>query len=414
MTREIAWRRTMQPRDVHERHRASTPLELLVDLSFVVGVSQVAASLHESIIDGHVRSALVAYPMVFFSIWWAWVNFTWFASSYDTDDVPYRLATLLQIAGVLVIAAGVPRAFNHQDWAISTVGYAITRVGLISQWLRVSRTAATRRTAVRFAVGLTICQTGWLLLLLAPSGLARAGFLVLVAAELSVPLLAERAGATPWHPGHIAERYGLFTLIVLGESLLAATVAVQQGVDAGDHVGDLIRISIGGLLVVFCMWWIYFDHDAEAMFEEAIGDGDDTTAARRLAFAWGYGHFVVFGAAAAVGAGLSVSIDHALHHSSGSSAEPVAIGDRAAGLAVTIPIAVFVMSMFVLHRKSRHLRSPRGWALPVAAVIVLATSLTPVPVLLSGLVLAAVQVVAILAGWSRTGGRQPRPSPPAT
>ncbi len=139
----------MQPRDVHERHRASTPLELLVDLSFVVGVSQVAASLHAAIIEGHVRSAIVAYPIVFFSIWWAWVNFTWFASSYDTDDVPYRLATLLQIAGVLVITAGVPRAFDHQDMAISTFGYAITRVGLISQWMRVSRTTVRRRCSQR-------------------------------------------------------------------------------------------------------------------------------------------------------------------------------------------------------------------------------------------------------------------------
>jgi low temperature requirement protein LtrA len=403
MTREIAWRRTMQPRDVHERHRASTPLELFVDLSFVVGVSQVAASLHESIIDGHVRSALVAYPMVFFSIWWAWVNFTWFASSFDTDDVPYRLATLLQIAGVLVIAAGVPRAFTDHDMAITTFGYAITRVGLISQWLRVSRRAATRTTAVRFAVGLTICQTGWLLLLLAPSGARNAGFVVLVAAELSVPVIAERAGPTPWHPGHIAERYGLFTLIVLGESILAATVAVQQGVDAGNHVTDLILISVGGLLVVFCMWWIYFDHDAEAMFAEALGDDDSIGSARRLAFIWGYGHFFVFGSAAAVGAGLSVAIDHALRSETVGGAGHEALGELGTGFAVTVPIAIFVLCMFVLHRKSRHLRSPRGWALPVTAVAVLATSFTPEPVLFSGLVLTAVQAVAILSGWSRAG-----------
>jgi low temperature requirement protein LtrA len=48
---------------------------------------------------------------VFFGIWWAWMNFSWFASAYDTDDVPYRLAVLVQMTGVLIYAAGIPRVF---------------------------------------------------------------------------------------------------------------------------------------------------------------------------------------------------------------------------------------------------------------------------------------------------------------
>ncbi|MEO5901161.1 MAG: low temperature requirement protein A [Ilumatobacteraceae bacterium] len=404
MPRDIAWRRPMQQRDVHEDHRASTPLELLVDLSFVVGISQVATSLHHALSEGHVGVAVLAYPTTFFSIWWAWVNFTWFASSYDTDDVPFRLATLLQIAGVLVIAAGVPRAFNDHDFKISTVGYLITRIGLISQWWRVSRNRESRVTARRYAIGLAICQAGWFLLLLFPTPVRSWGFLVLVLAELSVPIIAERDTPTSWHPGHIAERYGLFTLIVLGESILAATVAVQEGIDAGKHVADLILISVGGLLVVFCMWWMYFDHDAEAMFEEAIGDDGDTARAHRIAFEWGYGHFVVFGSAAAVGAGLSVAVDHVLDAGEGGLAgNHGELSDLGVGFAVTIPIAMFVIAMFVLHRKSRHIRSPRGWALPVTALAVLATSFTGEPVLFSGLLLAAVQTVAIVNGWTRIG-----------
>jgi low temperature requirement protein LtrA len=67
------------------------------------------------------------YAAVFFGVWWAWVNFTWFASAYDTD-VPYRLLTLLQMAGVLVFAAGIPAAFEHFDFATAVTGYVIMRL----------------------------------------------------------------------------------------------------------------------------------------------------------------------------------------------------------------------------------------------------------------------------------------------
>ena len=103
-----------RPRPVDEEHRVATPLELLFDLTFVVAVAQVAAELAHGIAEDHVGDGLLGYLMVFFAIWWAWMNFTWFASAYDTDDVPYRLLTLVQMAGVLVLAAGIPDAFGSQ------------------------------------------------------------------------------------------------------------------------------------------------------------------------------------------------------------------------------------------------------------------------------------------------------------
>ena len=89
----------MRPRDIDEQHRASTPLELLFDLSFVVAVSQAADQLNIALGAGHFHTAIVSYLLVFFAIWWAWVNFTWFASAYDVDDVAYRLLTFVQIVG---------------------------------------------------------------------------------------------------------------------------------------------------------------------------------------------------------------------------------------------------------------------------------------------------------------------------
>jgi hypothetical protein len=83
--------------------------------------------------------------MVFFAIWWAWMNFTWFASAYDTDDNVYRLATLVQITGALTLAAGVPRAFDETDHRLVTYGYVIMRLALVAQWLRAARSDPERR-----------------------------------------------------------------------------------------------------------------------------------------------------------------------------------------------------------------------------------------------------------------------------
>src|ERR1700709_2484037 len=103
--------RPMLGRDAREPHRASTTLELLFDLCFVVAVSQVVGQWHHFATEGQFGDGIIRFAMIFFAIWWAWMNFTWFASAFDTDDVAYRLAVFVQIAGSLTIAAGVPRAY---------------------------------------------------------------------------------------------------------------------------------------------------------------------------------------------------------------------------------------------------------------------------------------------------------------
>ena len=90
---------------------------------------------------------------------------------------------------------------------------------------------------------------------------------MLVVAELLVPIIAERApgGPTTWHPHHIAERYGLFTIIVLGEAVAAATIAVRTGLDEGEHLGELLSLAAAGLVIVFALWWLYFDRSAHGL-----------------------------------------------------------------------------------------------------------------------------------------------------
>src|ERR1700754_176355 len=231
----------MTARAADEPHRASTQLELLFDLTFVVAVAGLVAQLAHGVAEGHAAEALAPFLQVFFAIWWAWMNFTWFASSYDTDDVPYRLLTLLQMGGVLILAAGVPSAFGAGDYRAVTLGYLVMRVGLVAQWLRAAREdPAGRGTTIRYAAGISAVEVLWLLRqLLAELGVLTGAapvlvFVALAGAELAVPAWAERNNwRTSWHPHHIAERYALFTIILLGESVLAVSTGFADVVGAG-------------------------------------------------------------------------------------------------------------------------------------------------------------------------------------
>ena len=130
---------------------------------------------------------------------------------------------------------------------------------MVGQWLRAAASDPGRRvTARRYALGITVLQVAWVGMLWMP-GLWGPGFVTLAALELAVPVWAERAEPTTWHPQHIAERYGLLTLIVLGESILSATVAVQSALASGEALPALLPLIVGGLLIVFSMWWVYFD-----------------------------------------------------------------------------------------------------------------------------------------------------------
>ncbi len=375
-----AWHRPMVARLTDERHRTATMLELFFDLCFVTAVAQAAAAFEHELAEGRIGHGVLGYAMVFFAIWWAWMNFTWFASAYDTDDVPYRLLTLVQITGALVLAAGASEALVHEDFTVITWGYVIMRLAMVTQWLRAARSdPERRRTCLRYAVGILVVQIGWLVRLTLPDDIGVATFAVLVVAEIAVPAWAERAATTTWHPHHIAERYGLFTLIVLGESITAATGAVRAALDTHAPLGDLAVLVVGGLLTVFALWWLYFAQSAP-----------ERLTTLRVALLWGYGHYLVFASAAAVGAGLAVNVAHATGHGH--------LSDRAAAAAYTVPVAVFVCLVWLLHHRSDGLRRAADAVHPVAVLAVLAATFAPgpYPALVTGLVTALLVTATVI------------------
>lgn len=360
----------MQPRSPTEAHRVSTPLELLFDLVFVVAIAQAAAGLHHAIVAGHLGHGLLGFGMIFFAIWWAWMNFTWFASAYDTDDTLYRLMVLLQLTGALIFVAGLPRVFDAMDFRVVVAGYIVMRFAMVSQWLRASGDDPIHAdNARRYALGIAVVQLGWIGMLLLPAPVVITAFVVLMLAELAIPIWAERGAATTWHPGHITERYGLFTIIVLGESILAAMIAIQAALNAGTTFSHLAVLVVGGLLIVYSVWWLYFD-------------GSDPTRLSSLsrAFRWGYGHAMIFAAIAALGAGLGVAVDHA----TGTTT----LSQVASAYALAIPVAVYLAGLWLLHDCMATRPVARPALLPVTALLVLLTPFGPAPALVMGLLMA--------------------------
>lgn len=365
--------RPLLARGREEAHRAATPLELFFDLCFVVAVAQAGVELVHAVAEGHAGEGVLNYAMVFFALFWAWVNFSWFASAYDNDDVLYRVVTLVQIAGVLVFAAGVSKGFKEHDFLLIWLGYLIMRVALTTQWLRVARSAtdAERTTALRYACGVLVCQIGWSGLLFLPEGARPWLFLAMAIAEMCVPVLAERGYATAWHPHHISERYGLFTIIVLGETIAAATIAVKSGIEDNDALGELLPIAAGGLLMVFAAWWIYF-----------VVPIHGRLSTNRQAFLWGYGHYVILGAAAAIGAGLEVAVEEAVGKAH--------ISTLAASAAVTVPMALYLFTVWLLHSRYFKVGLAQQLVLPVSALATLASTFAGGwAVLVAGLVATA-------------------------
>ncbi|MEV7185469.1 low temperature requirement protein A [Kitasatospora sp. NPDC093102] len=372
--------RRMVPRDRREPHRVSTPLELFFDLCFVVAVGQAGRELAHSLAAGHYGEGLRGYALAFFAIWWAWMNFTWFASAYDVDDVPYRLTTLVQIAGVLILAAGVPRLFATQDLSLVITGYVVMRLAMVTQWLRAAagEQGVARRVALGYAVGITLCQVGWVAMLFLPQGARAYAVPIGVLCELVVPVAAELRMRTSWHPHHIAERYGLFTLIVLGETVAAATVAMQSAVDEHEELGRLVPVAVGGLLICFAAWWIYFARPVHEHLRSS-----------RQALVWGYGHYLVFGSAAAIGAGLEVAVESAVHQAH--------ISDTAATATVTVPTALYLVTVWLLHSRHTKRGAVAQAVAPAGAVLVLAcTALGGSGVLAAGLVCTLTVAVGVL------------------
>jgi len=332
----------MAGRDPLERWRSATPLELLFDLTFVIAFGRTAEQLAELLAAGHVGAAVAGFAFATFAVSWAWINFTWFASAYDTDDWLFRLTTMVQMVGVLVLALGVPPMFEslaageHLDNRVLVLGYVIMRVPMVLQWSRAAAADPARRPSVAvFITTLLVAQAGWIALALADLATTTTFALVvpLVLLELVGPVVAERVrGGTPWHPHHIAERYGLVVIIAVGEGLTGTTFALAAIIEESGWTIETALLGLAGVALTFGLWWAY----------DVMPSGALLAARRRRSFAWGYGHIVLFGSVIAIGGGLHAAAFFLQGDSTLSRVGTV--------LTVAVPVAAYVGTFYALFR----------------------------------------------------------------
>jgi low temperature requirement protein LtrA len=378
--------RRMAGRNPHEPHRAATPLELLFDLTFATSFSLAASQFADALAAGRYAPALLGFGFASFAICWAWINFSWFSSAYDTDDWIFRLVTMVQMVGVLVLAIGLPRMFaslergQRLDNSIMVLGYVVMRVALVFQWLRAAtQNPARRRACLTYAAIISIAQIGWVVQIAVPLKAAAAIVLgsVLALIEMTGPVLAERrTGGTPWHAHHIAERYSLFAIIALGEGVVGTIAALSAVIDRQGWTRNAALIGIAGMGLTFGMWWVYY----------LVPSGEILERHRDRAPVWGFVQILIVTSIVATGAGLRVAAYFIEHRT-----EITAVG---AVLAVAVPVVVFLGLLHALYYYLvRGFRALDAWMLitstGVAAIALIAAS--------AGVSLATCLVILTLA-----------------
>lgn len=376
----------MAGRDPHESGRAATSLELLFDLTFVVTFGVAGNEAAHLLAEGHFGAGILGFSLAMFAVIWAWINFSWFASAFDTDDWIYRVTTMVQMVGVIILALGLPPMFASLDHGptldngIMVLGYVVMRVAMVAQWLRAARQCPDRRRAcLTYATAIMLAQLGWIVQIFANFSLAVSVVVaaVLLAIEFAGPVIAERyRGGTPWHAHHIAERYGLLAIIALGEGIIGTVAAVSAVVEAQGWTVDAALVALAGTGLTFGMWWMYF----------VLPAGEILHRHRERSFGWGYGHVPLFAAIAGTGAGLHVAayyIEHVAH-----------IGAVATVLTVAVPVGVYILMVFVLYSVLVRETDSFHWLLLAGSAV-----LITVPVLLAaaGVSMAVCLVVLMLA-----------------
>ena len=292
------WLRPAPMRDVDAGERTSTWLELFFDLCFVAAVAALANGLHaDPSLDG-----LWHFSLLFVPVWWAWMEFTWFATAWDNDDLFHRLTILAAMLLVIVLAAGIPDVLHGTDDRQFVLAYAAMQGLLIVMFLRVWPHAGDAHRFVRnYMIGDAIGGLLMLASLAVDPPLRYWVWAVAVLELMAVPVFAVRAyRGQPFDSNHIPERYGLFTIIVLGEGV----VAVTAGLGEVSFDGGSVASALMGFGIAAAIWWAYFETvSSSALSRERVA----------ASFLWGYGHLFAYAGIAATAVGVELAIAAGAH-----------------------------------------------------------------------------------------------------
>jgi low temperature requirement protein LtrA len=382
--------RTLEDR---EDGRHATWLELFFDLVFVVAVAQLAFALSA---DKTVEGFLV-FCGLFVPVWWAWVGYTFYADRFDTDDVVHRLLMLAGMFAVAVLASVIPDAATG-DTVPFALAYVAVRAFVIAlnarAWLHLP---AARPLLNRYIPAFTLAAVLMLVSIAVEPPFRYWVWAVALAIDVGTPLASRmRIETIPIHASHIPERIGLFTIIVLGETVLAVvlgTTAVDWSLESG--VVAALGFALGA-----SFWWLYFDYlDGEMLLGRSTWTGQ----------AYLYSHLPLMAGVIALGVGVKDAIQE-------TAGAELADGTR---WILCGGIALAFAALAAIHLVSS--RSPRdfdlllrmGVALAALGIALRAGGLDALPViaLLSVVVVGAVALELALHHRHGRSEIEPVPSP---
>ena len=277
-----------------ERH--ATWLELFYDLVFVVTISQLSHYLLHDVS----LSNFFGFLFLFIPVWWSWIGTTFFATRFYSDDLGHRLLLLLQMGGAGAMAVNISGAFNN-NFSGFALSYAFMRLILVIEYVRVFRTIKSSESAnplvKRYIIGFSIAAIIWLISAFVPLTEIRfalwvIGLIIDFATPISTSKLTSKFAP---HISHLPERMGLFTLIVLGESIVGIVNGMTEQIW---DVYSVIEASLG-LCISFSLWWLYFDSTGRLPIQILREKGRIS-----LYLIWLYTHFPLVVAITAVGVGI--------------------------------------------------------------------------------------------------------------
>ena len=277
-----------------EPERRASWLELFFDLCFVVAVGAVAHTLHdEPTIEG-----LVLFAALFIPVWWSWMEYAWYATSFPEGGVFNRFGAFAAMLTVLAMATQVGAA-SHGDPRGLILAFVVFHVIVVALFLRAARLYPGRHAfSIRYASGFGLAAALWLVSLALPEGIRPWVWVVALGVDLITPWMAVLAAADrTFDVRHIPERYGLFTIIVLGEAI----IAVARSMSEAEWTPAAVTAAVAGFAIAVMIWWAYFAHPHAELLERG----------RLASFIWGYGHIFVWMGIAMAGVGIELAIEAA-------------------------------------------------------------------------------------------------------